>query len=628
MSGICGIKNFDSKEQVNKEILQKMCRVMVYGKTDDVVMLVMPSVGFGHKNSSRINRFGGHQSIHNEDNVILAVTDGTIYNFLELKDFLEKKGHRFYTSTDSELVVHLYEELGEDCVNRFRGELAFAIWDKRKSILLLARDQIGVKPLYYISTGSKLIFASEIKPILTHPDVSPQINLGSLSEYLTFEYIPGPKSIFKKVEKLLPGHLLICKNDKISLKKYWDFSYQKTDINNEGVLCDRIISCLKESIKYRLINNEPKGVLLSGGIDSSIIVALMEKLGQRNIKTFSAIFESRTFNESRCSQIVAKHFATEHHKVFIKPQAAAGILPGLIYSLDEPLADVSIIPTYLVTRLAREKVTFCLTGDGGDELFGGYDTHKAYRFAEYYWSLPEAFRRIINSTVNLLPVSNSRGFGFRAKKFIEGINFPPEIAYYIWWGAYTPKEKEKLLSKEITNYLQSQNPFRVIELYLKKCDWVDPLDRIFYMDLKFNLPDGSLRKIERMGTVNSLELRYPFLDPRLVEFSATIPNSLKLKGLTTKYILRKAIKPYLPFKISKQPKRGLDIPLGDWIRKDLKTFITDILSKSMVKRQGFFNYSYIETLLKEHFSGKQNHRQKIWPLVVFAHWYETIFRGN
>lgn len=615
MSGICGIKNFKFEKPIDREILQGMCKVMIHNEFDERGLLVEKNIGLGQ------------EVIHNEDNTIWVIGDGSIYNFLDLKDSLEKNGHRFYTDMDLEVIVHLYEKIGEACVEKLHGGFSFALWDKTKDIIFLARDQLGIKSLYFTYTEINFAFASEIKPMLVYLDGSAKIDFDSLYEYLTFQYVPGPKTIFEKVEKLLPGHLLIYKNGKMLIKKYWDFSYQMIH-QNEKEICREIIKKLKESIRYNSIGDASKGVLLSGGIDSSTIVALMNEIDQRNIKTFSAVFRNSGFDESKHSQLIARHFATQHYQVLIEPQQALESLPQLIESLDEPIADASIIPTYLVTRFAKQNADICLTGDGGDELFGGYSTHQAYQLAKYYRNLPTSAKDMIKKLVNLLPTSNTRRLGFRVKKFITGVDYPAEVAYYIWWGAYTPDEKRKLLTRERRDYLQSHNSFRAVEFYLNKCDCTDPLDRIFYMDLKFNLPDGSLRKMETMGRLNSLELRYPFLDPSLVKFAATIPSFLKLKGLTTKYIFRKAIRPYLPPMISKVSKRGFDLPLGDWMCKEFKSFIIETLSKSEIEKQGFFDYFYIKKVLDEHFNRRQNNRQKIWPLVIFTLWYKSNFEGR
>lgn len=610
--GIYGIKKLKKSARINEDIS---------GKMDEA--LFRETLSRGHLLIDDEIVLAG-RLLHNEDSSVWITAEGTINNASELREYLLRQGHRFNSELDFEIIVHLYEEKGQDLMKEIKGEFAFALWDKKNKLLFIVRDRMGVKPLYYSCLEGRLIFASQIKPILINNNFELKIDMDSLQEYLSFEYVPGPQTIFKGINKLLPGHILICKDNAIQIKEYWSFSFRVDKMKQPDLICQAILEQLNQSIRSRLAGNASKGILLSGGIDSSSIIALTSQIRTEKLKTFSTGFSDKSFDESDYSDLISRRFSTEHHKILIRPQDFLDSFPNIIISLDEPLADAALIPSYLLTRFAKEKVEVCLSGDGGDELFGGYDTHTAFRLQRYYRKIPSLIRKIFAYGVRKLPPSSNRGLSYRAKKFIEGMNYPPELAYYSWWGAYGSVEKNKLLKTTPKQPLSERGLSPTIDYYLKECRWTDFLEAIFYLDLKFNLIDGSLRKIESMARLNSLELRYPFLDPCLVELSAAIPSFLKSRGLTTKYILRRAIKPFLPHKIYSAGKRGMGVPLEDWICKELKTLVCDTLSKSQISRQGFFDYRYVENLLREHMHREENHFQKIWVLVIFTFWYESI----
>jgi len=630
MCGICGIYSFNQLRATDQELIRQMCEVMVHRGPDDEGFYFDKKVALGMRRLSIIDLVTGHQPIHNEDKSIWIIYNGEIYNFPELKSQLIKKGHKFYTNTDTEVIVHLYEEEEEEVVNKLNGMFSIAIWDKKKGKLLLVRDRLGIKPLHYLELNNQFIFSSEIKSIL-QTNYQREIDFDALSQFFTFEYIPAPKTIFKGIKKLLPGHMIIVQDNKIKIKSYWDikYEYNPKNIKDEDYYTEEIYQRLKESVSKRLISNVPLGVFLSGGIDSSTITALMSKVADSKIKTFSIGFEEKSFNELNYAKKVANYFQTDHQEFVVKSNTVKELVPILMEYLDEPLADASIIPTYIISKLARKYVTVALAGDGGDELFAGYDTYKAYQVARYYRKVPKFIRdRIIYKIVSSLPASQKRlSFEFKAKKFISGIDYPPEIANYIWWGAYNPLEKERLFSNELKSLI-NEELFSPVFLHLKNHQPDNMLNRLGYLDLKLYLQDGLLVKVDRMSMANSLEIRVPFLDHTFVEFATSIPYCLKLKGLTTKYILKKTIQPFLPAEVLKRKKIGLDIPLGVWIKNELKDFVLDILSQEELKKHCFFNYSYIEKILKEHFSGAHNHRQLLWPLIIFQFWYNRYIDGR
>lgn len=623
MCGICGIYGFSGLRPDAEDITKKMCSVMVHRGPDDEGFYSDGKVSLGMRRLSIIDLVTGHQPITNEDKNVWVVYNGEIYNYPELREQLIQKGHTFATRSDTEVIVHLYEEEGGNFVSKLNGMFAIALWDKKENTLYLVRDRLGIKPLHYWNSGNTLVFSSEIKSIL-QAGYRRELDFDGLSRFFTFEYIPAPQTIFKGIKKLLPGHMMVIKDSKVQIKQYWDVTYSSGTSNtkNEKTIMEEIYHRLKESVRKRMISDVPLGVFLSGGMDSSSITALMSEVAVSKIKTFSIGFKEETFNELGYAKMVADRFQTDHQEFFVESNLVRELVPKLIEYLDEPLADASIIPTYIISNLARKYVTVVLAGEGGDELFAGYDTYKAYQVARFYRKVPKFIRdRLVKNIVRGLPASGKRlSFEFKAKKFISGIDYPPEISNFIWWGAYGPAEKDKLFTADILEKL-SEDPFAPISFHLGNCSTEETVSRLGYLDLKLFLQDDLLVKTDRMSMANSLEIRVPFLDHTFVEYAATIPSSLKLKGLTTKHILKKAMTPYLPPKILTRKKIGFDIPLGVWIRNELKDFVTDVLSPANLNKHRFFNQATIEKLLKEHFQGAHNHRQLLWPLIIFQFWY-------
>jgi asparagine synthase (glutamine-hydrolysing) len=623
MCGICGIYGFSGLGPDAEETTKKMCSVMVHRGPDDEGYYFDHKVALGMRRLSIIDLVTGHQPISNEDKSVWVVYNGEIYNFPELRDQLLQKGHRFATKSDTEVIVHLYEEEGEDFVLRLNGMFAIALWDLKSNTLILARDRMGIKPLHYWQTDNTLVFSSEIKSIL-QAGYPRELDFDGMSRFFTFEYIPAPQTIFKGIKKLLPGHMIVVHNSMIQVKPYWDVKHENgpNTIASEDAMLEEIYQRLKESVKKRLISDVPLGIFLSGGMDSSSITALMSEVAVSKVKTFSIGFKEETFNELGYAKIVADRFQTDHQEFVVESNLVQELVPRLIEYLDEPLADASIIPTYIISKLARQYVTVALAGEGGDELFAGYDTYKAYQVARFYRKVPKFIRDgLIKNFIWTLPASRKRlSFEFKAKKFISGIDYPPEIANIIWWGAYGPAEKEKLFVRDIQERWR-EDLFAPVSFHLYNCSAEDTVNRLGYLDLKLYLQDDLLVKTDRMSMANSLEIRVPFLDHAFVEYAASIPSSLKLKGLKTKHILKKAMAPYLPSEILTRKKIGFDIPLGVWIRNELKDFVTDVLSPENLKKHGFFNPSTIEKYLKEHLQGAHNHRQLLWPLIIFQFWY-------
>jgi len=626
MCGLSGLFRPEGLQPEDREKVWRMTRTLIHRGPDEEGFYDDNFIALGMRRLKIIDLVTGRQPIANEDQSIWTVYNGEIFNFPELRAELEKRGHLFKTRSDTEVIVHLYEEEGPDFVHRLNGMFAIALWDKKRRRLCLYRDRLGIKPLHYSFLPDGLVFASEIKALL-EAGVDREIDFEALSQFFSFEFIPAPRTIFRKIHKLLPGHRLIYENRDIRIEKYWDVVFEPDDpARSENDYAEEILHRLRQAVRMRLISDVPLGVFLSGGLDSSTITSLMKEIEASPIKTFAIGFREKSFNELHYARLVADYLQTDHQEFVVEPKLVTELVPRIMNYLDEPLADASVIPTYLISYLARQKVTVALAGDGGDELFAGYDTYKAYRLATYYRRLPRFINNPLRSLVNLLPASSQRlSFEFKAKKFLLGIDYPPEIANYIWWGAYPPQEKARLFSPELQQ-ITSSNPYEPVAFHLQSCRAQDTLDRLFYLDLKLYLQDDLLVKVDRMSMANSLEIRVPFLDYTFVEFAARIPNRLKLKGLQTKYILKKAMAGRLPEEIFRRPKIGFDIPLGAWLRGDLKPFILEVLSPQNLSRHGFFNQAYIEKKLREHLRGQHNHRQLLWPIIIFQFWYDRYYR--
>ncbi|MDZ7260648.1 MAG: asparagine synthase (glutamine-hydrolyzing) [candidate division KSB1 bacterium] len=626
MCGICGLVNIDRSRPIGEGILKKMCDVIQHRGPDDEGYYVNTNVGLGMRRLSIIDLVTGKQPISNEDGSVWIVFNGEIYNFPQLRAELQSKGHQFVTKTDTETIVHAYEEYGEECPTRLNGMFAFAIWDNRSKRLFIARDRLGIKPLYYYFDGHRFVFGSELKSILQMPDIPRRVDPRALDNFLTFEYIPAPLSIFKDVKKLSPGHSLTLKDGQISLRRYWELICQENGADIE-VICENLRELLTDAVKIRLISDVPLGAFLSGGLDSSSVVALMSRVMDRPVKTFSIGFDDVTYNELHYARIIAKHFKTEHHEFIIKPDAVE-LTEKLIGYLDEPFGDFSIFPTYLVSKMARDYVTVVLSGDGGDELFAGYDTYIADRLASRYQKLPGFVRKGIVAPVlnSIPPTSKKKGFINKAKRFVEGMALPEDLCHTRWMIFLSSRERDQLYAEDLKQALRKEDPYAFIRHFFATAGFDDPLNRQMYVDIKTYLVDDILVKVDRMSMATSLEARVPFLDYRFVEFAANIPSRLKLQGKQTKYILKRAMSQILPREILTRGKEGFSIPIKNWLKNELKPMMMDILSPSKIAEQGFFNLDYVEKLKDEHLRGVENHSHRLWALMMFGYWYEKYMR--
>jgi asparagine synthase (glutamine-hydrolysing) len=629
MCGIAGFLTLKVSDIPDYEILRRMREILAHRGPDDLGEYIRPLddqgpfVFFGHRRLSIIDLSGGHQPLSNEDETVWVIFNGEIYNFKELRSELKILGHQFKTSSDTEVIAHAYEEYGEECFQRFNGMFAIGIWDELNHRLILARDRLGKKPLYYASMNETFLFASELKAILVYPHFSRKIAPLSLMKYLFYEFIPCPHTIFNDARKLPPASYLIWERKQVEVKEYWSpFNLEGIEKNlPEKEVEYRMLELLKNSVKRRLISDVPLGVFLSGGIDSSAIAALAQKEAPGKVKTFSIGFEDPSFDESKYASLVSQFLGTEHFEQRMTPKDLLDIVPNLPDILDEPMADASILPTYLLSKFTRQYVTVALGGDGGDELFAGYPTYLAHKFARKYELFLGKLHPVIHFLGNLLPVSdNNISFDFKVKKFLSGIGYPDSIRNSVWLGSFSFPEIEKVVSSEILNHFDRLRLAEEISSYEGKFPTRDLTTLLQYLDLKLYLQESILVKVDRASMACSLEVRAPLLDYELVEFMMGLPSALKLKGLTSKYILKKAMKNFLPNEVIQRKKKGFGVPIAKWVKGPLMELFGDLLSPDRIGREGFLNPEYVTSLLQDHLHNKKDNRKQLWTLLIWELW--------
>lgn len=625
MCGICGIVNLQSEKPVDAVVLQKMTDCIRHRGPDEDGFYCQPQVGLGSRRLSIIDLAGGRQPISNEDGRYWIVFNGEIYNYRELHTYLEKRGHTFRTHSDTETILHLYEDLGADCVQHLNGIFAFAIWDNGRQELFIARDQTGIKPMYYTEAGGQFIFGSELKTLLQHPAVQPEIDPASLNEYLSFEYVPTPHTILRHIYRLEPGHYLRYNAQGLSRQAYWNFSLVRSEARPPVHWRDyasQLHDQLNATVKAELVSDVPVGVLLSGGLDSSTIAAFMVKHYPGTVKSFSIGFQEATFDESHYARMVAKHLKTEHHELILTSQMASELVPTITDFLDEPFGDSSLIPTYLLSKFAREHVKVALGGDGGDELFAGYPTLLAHRLIDYYErSVPWFLRAYVAPKVlEWLPVSfNNISLDFRLRRFLAGRGVPLQARHHRWLGSFVDDEKEQLLQAWLKPVLR--NTYTEAYRHAQECDADLMLNQILYSDMKLYLEGDILFKVDRASMASSLEVRVPFLNRQMLRFAAELPLEMKLHRLTGKYLLKKSVSHLLPKEIIQRRKKGFNMPVAHWITSELRELTLDMLSRERIERQGLFQYAYVKQLLDEHFSHQRDNRKLLWTLLMFQLWY-------
>jgi asparagine synthase (glutamine-hydrolysing) len=640
MCGIVGI--IDISSQPEKSLIEKMNRVMHHRGPDGEGYYVEGPIALGHRRLSIIDLEGGKQPMSNvacpecrrRNGSAWITFNGEIYNFPEIRKELIERGHKFTTRSDTETIVHAYEEYGEKCLQRFRGMFAFGIWDEKRKKLFVARDRLGKKPVYYYHDDKRFIFASEIKAILQDETIDRMLNTQALVDYLTYHYIPFPETIFKNIHKLPPGHFLtlrivqnannaitnnVITNIELSIEQYWDIKYDPDYSISEEEWAEALREKLKEAVRIRLISDVPLGAFLSGGIDSSTVVALMSMVQDTPVKTFSIGFKEEDFSEVKYAREIAKRFGTEHHEMIVEPDAME-VLPRLAWEFDEPFADASAIPTYYVSKMAREHVTVILSGDGGDETFAGYRRYLwANDMHKYDW-MPSALKKIIfGIPANLLPD------GVKGKGMLRHLSNDPFERYAGLNTFSSPYYLKNLLASDVFADIKKRkngtgSEYAFLKKYYDSCNYDDYLTKIQYLDTKTYLAEDILTKVDRASMLCSLETRAPLLDHKVIELAARIPSALKIKNSETKYILKKAMGGILPDEILYRKKMGFGVPLVHWFKRDLTTYARDVLLSNDARQRGIFNPSYVESLLDKHQKKGRDLSARIWALLFFEHW--------
>jgi asparagine synthase (glutamine-hydrolysing) len=649
MCGIVGYLNLNGAPlDPSHRTIDSMCRVIEHRGPDEKGMTVTGPVALGMTRLSIIDLATGQQPILNEDKTIWIVFNGEIYNFQELQPQLRKKGHKLATNSDTEVIVHLYEEYGVDCLQYLEGMFAFALWDQNKQRLFLARDRMGEKPLHWAIFDGQFVFGSEIKGLLDHPAAKRELNPVALRQYLALEYVPAPETMFQGIHKLKPAHYMIVENGQVSIKNYWRPEIAPSPIGEDEAV-ERFLHLLHRTVKLTMISDVPLGVFLSGGIDSSGVAAVAAQHSPQPLKTFSIGFADPSYDETQYARMVANHIGADHSVVEFSPHLALSTMEELLNYIDEPLADASILPTFFLSKMTKRNVTVALSGDGGDELFGGYPTYQAHQLAAVWMKLPQFLRHgVLNPLINSLPVSlNNLSFDFKARRFISAAEETPFVRHLRWMGSIPLHQHRYLLHQEIiesaaqisgqndgdTAYSTELNRPEELRMlshldYFANPSNQDVADAMMRLDLSSYLPEDLLVKSDRASMAASLEVRIPFLSYPMVEFALSLPSSLKVRGSLTKYLPKKALAPLLPAKILQRQKKGFGIPVAKWINADFRVMADELLNEGYLVKQGIFNQSYITKLLLEHRGGVADRRKELWTLIMFQRWWQKFLGSN
>ena len=625
MCGIAGKLTPSSDAPVDRGLLARMTDRVAHRGPDGAGVFVGTGIGLGHRRLSIIDVAGGEQPLANEDNSVWVVFNGEIYNFGDLRLELESHGHSFRTRTDTEVIVHAYEEWGVECVARLRGMFAFALWDAPDRRLMLARDRVGVKPLYYAEPADgSLIFASEIKSILEDPSVDRAWSAEALDAYLTLLYVPSPGTIYRHVRALPPGHVLVAERGHVRISRYWDLTFAGTgDPANEKAYLAALDALIRESVKMRLVSDVPLGAFLSGGIDSSAVVAYMSETSSSPVVTTSIGFKEARFNELDRAKLVARHLGCQQTSTIVTPDVV-GLLPRLAWHFDQPFGDSSAVPTYYVSAVAREHVTVALSGDGGDELWAGYARHRVegWEAKARGWLGPAG-----SSLAGML--GRSLPLAVKGTRSLRHLGLPPDqaCARKHAYGQFEPDARHRLYSDDLAGAVRHADPFAAFRDAYAACPSADPLDRAMYVDVKTYLPDDILTKVDRMSMAVSLEAREPMLDHTLLEFAAAVPSSLKLRGGVSKYLLRRLLTPLVPAEVVNGRKHGFEVPIGEWLRGPLAEMGEDLLFDGRLRARGLFRNGALAGLWKEHQDGTRDHRHRLWSVVMLELWFRQFVDG-
>lgn len=622
MCGICGVFEFERQSDIPGDRVHRMNQTMIHRGPDDGGVFVGPGIGLGHRRLSIVDLVSGHQPMSNEDGTIWVLLNGEIYNYPELRAELERSGHKFATRSDTEAIVHLYEDYAEGCFAKLRGMFSIAIWDSRKRRLVLARDRVGKKPLFYAADDRRILFGSELKALLAGDSLPRDIDEQALSDYFSFGYIPAPKTIYRRVRKVMPGHYLVAHAGGVKETSYWDLSFATIQQQSEEEWGERLRHELCEATRVRLMSDVPLGAFLSGGIDSSSVVAMMSHLMKRAVTTCSVSFEEKKYDESQYARQVSSLFASDHHEETVQPKAIE-IVDKLAWHFDEPFADSSAIPTYYVSKIARGHVTVALGGDGGDENLAGYRRYKLdyyeNRFRSYF---PPAFRHAVFKPLGeWYPALAWAPRVFRAKATFQSLARSPLEGYFHSVSYFRPSDKARLFTPEFRRTLGGYDSLQVLQHYYDRADTNDLLSKIQYVDVKTYLADDILTKVDRASMAVSLEVRAPMLDHKFMECVATIPSQLKLKNGEGKYILKKALEPVLPKNILYRSKQGFAVPLDIWFRRELKDMARQVILEA---DDAILDKKFLNKIWEQHQSGLYDRSALLWSTLMFCKWRQQF----
>ena len=623
MCGIAGKVNLDGRP-VDTGRLAAMARALAHRGPDDEGVYADGPVGLAHRRLSIVDLSpAGHQPMSDADGRLWVTFNGEIYNFQELRAELQARGYRFRSRTDTEVLLYLYAEYGVECLSKLRGFFAFALWDAPRRRLFAARDRLGKKPFYYYHDGRTFTFASEAKGLLQDPEVTPRPDLTAIHHYLTYQYVPSPWSAFAGVRKLPPAHYLVLEGGALRVARYWELDYRRKLRLSEAEAAEALLEHLREAVRLRLISDVPLGAFLSGGVDSSAVVALMSQVSGAPVKTFSIGFEEAEYNELAYARLVARRFGTEHQEFIVKPEVVE-VLPRLVWHYNEPFADSSAIPTYYLARMTRQSVTVALNGDAGDENFAGYERYLAVRLAHQYDRLPAVLRRgLLGALRGVLP-RRPRGWLGKGHRFLDALARDPGRRYCYWIAHFNREDKEQLYTPEFKAQVNGVDAEDWVIKLFNASKAPDIVDAILDVDVRSYLPDDLLVKVDVATMAHSLEARSPLLDHVLMEFVASLPAHFKLRRWTKKYIFKKALEGLLPAEVLHRPKMGFGVPIDHWFRHELKAMAGDVLLSATARQRGYFNPDFVRRMIDEHAAGTRRWHPQLWNLLLLELWHRMF----
>jgi asparagine synthase (glutamine-hydrolysing) len=626
MCGIAGVVETGGSGYASPDLVSRMLQTIVHRGPDDAGVYDGGRAVLGARRLKVIDLEGGHQPIGNEDGTVWVAYNGEIYNHAALRRELQARGHQFRTVCDTEVIVHAWEEYGDAFVEHFQGMFGFALWDTRTATLVLCRDRLGIKPIYYAWDGSRLLFASEIKALLASDTMTPAVDPQALYHYIGYEFVPAPATMFRGIRKLPAGHMLVLRNGAVDVRGYWDVPSTPAEMSDEARIAG-IRRLLQEAVAKRLMADVPLGVFLSGGLDSTAVLAFAKEATTELIPTFTIGYRDPSFSEWDYARRVAQHYGTDHREIVIEP-ITPELIEATVWHLDEPMTDLSSIPFWILSREARRRVTVCLSGEGGDEVFVGYDRFIASKLnAHVYSLLPRALRRTVEHIVRRLPDrEQKKGAINLVKRFVEGAALP-EDGGHMRWQYFSSAAQDRALFREAFLAEVEQDPFEPVRRHRTRVAGADRLLQECYVDLRLTMADSVLMKVDKMSMAHALEVRVPFLDHALVEFAARVPSDRKFPGLKTKALYRKAMEGVLPGFVLERGKQGYSLPIKNWLRTELRSYMTVLLNESPLVRE-HFDVAFVNTLIEQHLRRTHNHNHVLWGLMNAALWHRRYIEAR